>query len=200
MRASIVMPGLLLWAGFAILAPANLRAQAQPAGPTTAPPAAKSEPDTTQAPPAQSAPAVAKPCPATSQPTPASKPDCKAAGGNRKHKKHAGTPATTPSTTNPTKTVVRNGSTREPEVDLSPGVSQQQASKQVEDTNRLLVDTDSNLKEVSGRKLNASQSETLKQIRSYLQQAKTAANHGDWHLAYNLAHKANLLSADLAGQ
>jgi len=38
----------------------------------------------------------------------------------------------------------------------------------------------------------------VKQIKSYMEQAKGAAKDGDVQRAYNLAVKANLLSAELA--
>jgi hypothetical protein len=69
----------------------------------------------------------------------------------------------------------------------------------MESTNQLLATSDANLKKVSGRPLNASQQDTVKQIKSYIDQAKNAAKAGDAQRAYNLAVKANLLSAELAG-
>jgi len=63
----------------------------------------------------------------------------------------------------------------------------------------LLATSDANLKKISGRQLNASQQDTVKQIKSYMDQAKKAATGGDVQRAYNLAVKANLLSAELAG-
>jgi len=73
------------------------------------------------------------------------------------------------------------------------------ASRQIESTNQLLAASDTNLKKISGRQLSASQQDTVKQIKSYMEQAKAAATDGDVQRAYNLAVKANLLSAELAG-
>jgi hypothetical protein len=84
-------------------------------------------------------------------------------------------------------------------VDLSPGLSPQQASHQTESTNQLLATSDANLKKIAGRQLNANQQDTVKQIKSYMDQAKKAADSGDGQRAYNLAVKANLLSAELVG-
>jgi uncharacterized protein len=84
-------------------------------------------------------------------------------------------------------------------VDLSPDVNQKQASEQAVRTNQLLASSDANLKKISGRQLSASQGDTVKQIQSYIDQAKKAASDGDVQRAYNLAVKANLLSAELAG-
>jgi hypothetical protein len=99
----------------------------------------------------------------------------------------------------PTKTVVRNGGTSDTKVAISPGMSDQQASQKLQKTNRLLSSTDANLKQIEPRQLSASQQDTVKQIKSYVDQAKEAANKGDVESAYNLASKASMLSADLVG-
>lgn len=83
-------------------------------------------------------------------------------------------------------------------MDLSPGPNSGQTA-QLKSTNDLLTTSDENLKTISGRQLTASQQDTVKQIKSYMEQAKTAANDGDVQRAHNLAVKANLLSAELAG-
>jgi len=85
-------------------------------------------------------------------------------------------------------------------VDLSPGLSRQQASHQIDSTNQLLAASNENLKKISGRALSANQQDTVTQIKSYMEQAKEAENDGDVQRAYNLALKANLLSAELAGK
>lgn len=165
--------------------------------------AAPQPPDQQETPakPAPQPPTAASPlCPQNSQPGSTVKADCtpqKANGARtRKHKTHA---AEVPAATGPTKTVVRNGGTPEPTIDLSPRVSQQQTSHQLEETNQRLAAADANLKKIAGRQLSASQQDTLKQIKSYLVEAKAAKDGGDVQRAYNLAVKANLLSAELAG-
>jgi hypothetical protein len=97
------------------------------------------------------------------------------------------------------KTVIRNGGTTEPIVDLSPGLSKQQASNQLHETDKRLAATDVNLKKIAGRQLSATQQDTVKQIKSYMEQANAAKTSGDVQRAYNLAVKANLLSAELSG-
>jgi hypothetical protein len=97
----------------------------------------------------------------------------------------------------PTKKVVRNGSTGDPTVQLSPGVSGQQASSQRENTTYLLARVDENLKKVAGRQLSSGQQDTANQIRQYVQQANAAAAAGELDRAHNLALKANLLSQEL---
>jgi hypothetical protein len=93
---------------------------------------------------------------------------------------------------------VKNGSTEEPKVNLSPDPSPQ-TRQQIDHTKELLDSSEANLKKISARPLNESQQETVKQINSYMEQSKTASDDGDVQRAYNLAIKANLLSAELAG-
>ena len=90
-----------------------------------------------------------------------------------------------------------NGGTTAPDTAISPGVSQQQATRQLETTNRLLATTDDNLKKIASRQLNAAQQDTVKQIKSYMAKSKDAADSGDVQRAYTLANKARMLSGDL---
>jgi hypothetical protein len=150
-------------------------------------------------------PTAPPPCPDNSQSAAGTKSDCKSAQSNpAKPKKHhpvhkAVAPAATPATGTPPKTVVRNGSAADPTVDLSPAPGPQEASR-AQAYNQLLATTDANLQKISGRQLSADQEDTVKQIKSYMEQAKGAAKDGDVQRAYNLAVKANLLSAELAGR
>jgi hypothetical protein len=144
------------------------------------------------------------PCAANSQPGSTAKTDCKLAESNasktrKRHRTHkSAAPTGTPADTSPTKTVVSNGGTDEPTINLTPGPSPK-ASQQRESTKELLATSEANLKKISARQLTANQQDTVKQIKSYIEQAETAANGGDVQRAYNLAVKANLLSAELAG-
>jgi hypothetical protein len=162
-------------------------------------------PDTSATPPASTtAPASAapiKPCPAPSgSSTSSPNTDCKpAARSKTKPKKHNPTPQAGTPPDSPAKTVVRNGSTTDPEVELSPGLSPQQVSQQIKNTDQLLASTDANLKVISTRQLSATQQDTLTQIKSFMEQARAASSSGDVQRAYNLANKANMLSADLKG-
>jgi hypothetical protein len=158
---------------------------------TSSPPDASTTPNSS----APAAATPAKPCPATSSSTSSSTSDCKPRKAKpRKHNPAPDTPASGPS-----KTVVRNGSTTDPEVELSPGLSQQQISQQTKNTDQLLASADENLKAISGRQLSAAQRDTVAQIKSFMEQAKAASSNGDVQRAYNLANKANMLSADLKG-
>jgi hypothetical protein len=117
----------------------------------------------------------------------------------KKHHHKAVAPAPAPTESGPTKKVVSNGGTADPTVDLSTGLSPQQASHQKESTHQLLAASDANLKKIAGRQLSPSQQDTVKQINSYVKQAEAAEKVGDVQRAHNLAVKANLLSADLVG-
>src|SRR5579863_2616186 len=149
-------------------------------------------------------PAAAPDCRENSQSGSTAKTDCKPKQSVKTKKHHethkAVAPAPpAPAGTTPEKKVVQNGGTAEPKVDLSSGANQQQASEQAKRADDLLTRSDANLKKISGRQLSASQEDTVKQIQSYIDQAKKAASDGDVQRAYNLAVKANLLSAELAG-
>jgi hypothetical protein len=106
-------------------------------------------------------------------------------------------PATTATASTPGKKVVRNGGTTDPAVQLAPGVSDEQASRERQSTSQLLSTTDTNLKQISARQLSASQQESVSQIRKYMEQAKEAEASGDVQRAQNLASKALMLSDDL---
>jgi hypothetical protein len=93
--------------------------------------------------------------------------------------------------------VVRNGSATDPTTQISPSVPQQQASSQLQSTHSLLSSADANLKSISGAQLNSNQEDMVKQIRTYMEQAKAATETGDLERANNLATKAQLLSAEL---
>jgi len=95
------------------------------------------------------------------------------------------------------KKVVRNGGTADPVVQLSPSVSNEQASRQRQSTTQLLATTDANLKQLAARQLDGTQQDSVSQIRKYMEQAKTAEGAGDVQRAQNLASKALLLSDDL---
>jgi hypothetical protein len=156
--------------------------------------------------PVQSAapPSAAPPCPENSQPGSTGKSDCKpadstAAKAKKRHRTQKNVPsAATPAQAGPSKTVVRNGGTEDPVVNLSLGPSPQ-ASQQREKTKQLLAASDANLNKVSARQLTPSQQDTVKQIKSYMEQSSQARDEGDVQRAYNLALKANLLSVELVG-
>src|SRR5207245_2918478 len=82
----------------------------------------------------------------------------------------------------------------DPTIQFSPGLTQQQASAQRQNTSQLLASTDANLRKISNRQLTPAQQDALNQIRRYIEQAKTADASGDLQRAHNLAFKARQLS------
>ena len=150
-----------------------------------------------QSPPAQLAPAPAPtqepqkvpPAAAAKKPTSATKTPAK----KRRRRKHV---AANPESA-PEKKVVRNGGTADPQVQLAPGVSNEQASRQRQSTTQLLATTDTNLKQLASRQLSVTQQGSVSQIRKYMEQAKAAQDAGDVQRAQNLASKALMLSDDL---
>jgi hypothetical protein len=166
-----------------------------------APPAAPGKTATEETAPAQAAPATPTPdsIPEKSPPDIEKKQESKPAAQTKppvKHRRRKRS-ATNATASTPEKKVVRNGGTADPAVQLAPGVSDEQASRQRQSTTELLATTDTNLKQISTRQLNPSQQESISQIRKYMEQAKTAEAAGDVQRAQNLASKALLLSDDL---
>jgi len=82
-------------------------------------------------------------------------------------------------------------------VQIAPGMSDDQASKNRQGTAQLLATTDANLKKLDGQRLDGSKQDVVKQIQTYVEQARTAESAGDLDRAHNLAVKAQLLSDDL---
>jgi len=97
----------------------------------------------------------------------------------------------------PTKKVIRNGGTSEPTVQLTGDMSGEQASHQRSTTDQLLASTEDNLKKAGGQSLTSGQEDSVKQIRQFIGQAKSAAAAGDLDRARNLALKAHLLSDEV---
>jgi hypothetical protein len=95
---------------------------------------------------------------------------------------------------------VRRGSTSDTGGQLEPGVSGAEAAHQRHTTEQLLESTDSNLKRIGQRKLNADQQDMVRQISFYMSQARAADREGDLQRARNLALKAHMLSDELARQ
>jgi hypothetical protein len=77
-------------------------------------------------------------------------------------------------------------------------MTQEQAARQRQNTNKLLASTDASLEKLSGRQLTKDEQDTVAQIRRFMQQVKTADAAGDLQRAYRLAVKAHLLSDALA--
>lgn len=96
----------------------------------------------------------------------------------------------------PKKIIVRQGSTSDPAVVLTPGETAR-GSYSPQMTAELLSATDANLKEATSKPLTATQEETVSQIKVFMEQANEAVKAGDLDRGHNLAIKAHLLSDDL---
>jgi hypothetical protein len=96
------------------------------------------------------------------------------------------------------KRVIHRGGTVEPTTQLAQGMTEEQAARQRETTNKLLATTDASLQKLSGRQLTKDEQDTVAQIKRFMQQVKTADAAGDLQRAYKLAVKAHLLSDALA--
>ena len=96
------------------------------------------------------------------------------------------------------KVVVRNGGAKEESAQLAPAVNPVQAQSQRANTVSLLAAADANLKRVTGRQLTPAQQSMVDEITTYMRQAKAAQASADTNRAQTLAHKARLLSEELA--
>lgn len=88
-------------------------------------------------------------------------------------------------------TIVREGSTPEPSIQLVGGTDSSS------ETAKFLQSTDENLKKLAGRQLDASQQSMVTQVHQFIDQSKTATAAGDLESARTLAWKAQLLSDEL---
>lgn len=165
----------------------------QAVAPVASPPAPSSEterpmtiaPDTSATPPLESspvAPAVAADVPST---PPISIPATQAAPAPRKPQEPAPETGTEPASRRPAPLISPQ---------LSPG---DQASYERETGEDIAV-AEKNLQGTQGKLLSATQQDIVDKIRSFLAQARDASKSGDWARAQNSAHKARLLSIELA--
>jgi hypothetical protein len=67
-----------------------------------------------------------------------------------------------------------------------------------EQTNQSLGVAERNVNAAQGKSLNATQLDLASKIRSFIAEAREAANTGDWTRARNAAKKAQVLSEELA--
>jgi hypothetical protein len=97
----------------------------------------------------------------------------------------------------PQRTVVRQGGTSEPSIQLYGSTSGEQANRERSSTDQLLASTEQNLKRIAGGALTQNQQAIVNQIHLFMQQSKAAVAAGDVERAHNLAVKASLLSDEL---
>ena len=97
----------------------------------------------------------------------------------------------------PPKTVIRQGGTSEPSIQLAGGTTGNQTNQQRNNANDMLDAADANLKKIAGRQLSSTEQDMVSQIRQFMDQSKTAVGTGDLERARTLAWKAQLLSQEL---
>jgi outer membrane biosynthesis protein TonB len=175
-----------------VIAKQNQREQDSP--PTAPPPETPTPPEQGKPEPPSAPPQTPAPATQSENPQPDSTAKKPATATKKRHRKRK--PTAQPESS-PAKTVVPNGSTTDPKAQIAPSVTDAQASHQRQNTTELLDSTDANLKKLAGHQLTPSQQDTMKQIQSYVEQAKVADAAGDLQMAHNLAFKARLLSDEL---
>ena len=97
----------------------------------------------------------------------------------------------------PSKVIVRQGSTSDPNIELVGGAAGRQASDERNTAIQMLQTTEVNLKKMDGAPLDANQQDMIKQVRQFMDQSKAATSAGDLDQARTLAWKAQMLSEEL---
>jgi hypothetical protein len=82
---------------------------------------------------------------------------------------------------------------------IAPQLSPEQTAVAQQQTSASVSIAEKNVATSQGRSLNAMQSDLASKVRSFLAEAREAANVGDWTRASNAAKKAEVLSQELAG-
>lgn len=106
--------------------------------------------------------------------------------------------AQAPTNCPPTITVIRNGGSQEPSIELLGGAGGQQASNEKTTTDQLLAATKENLDKVSGKNLSSSQQAMITQIQQFISESRESVAAGEMDRGRTLAMKAKLLSDELA--
>lgn len=133
------------------------------------------------------------PAPAKSAPPPSEKSGSTTANTHGAQNSAPKVPTNCP----PKKTIVPQGGTTEPSIELAGAASNDQAARERTAVDQMVAVTENNLKNISGQTMSSSQKDQLNQIRQYLAESKSAAADGDLDRARTLAWKAQMLSEDL---
>jgi hypothetical protein len=96
----------------------------------------------------------------------------------------------------PPKVIVRQGSTKEPSIELIGGATGDQQSQR-DLANQHLQATEANLKKIAVEQLNGNQQVLVAQIRQFMEQSRSAVQAGEFERADTLAKKAQQLSEEL---
>jgi outer membrane biosynthesis protein TonB len=86
-----------------------------------------------------------------------------------------------------------------PAPQITPQLSPTDQAAYARKTGEDAAEAEKNLQQISGKQLNAAQTDLIGKIRSFLSQSRDASKDGDWVRAQNLAQKARLLSDELIG-
>ena len=82
---------------------------------------------------------------------------------------------------------------------IAPSLSPKETSAAQQQTNESLAIAEKNLAATKGKNLNATESDLVSKIQSFIKDARDAARLKDWARARGLAKKAQVLSEELAG-
>ena len=86
-----------------------------------------------------------------------------------------------------------------PDVQIAPQLTPAETNAAQQQTAQSLSVAERNIGAVEGKTLNATQQDLASKVRSFMAEARDAANSGDWARARNAAKKAEVLSQELAG-
>ncbi|HEX9344943.1 MAG TPA: hypothetical protein VF900_03415 [Candidatus Acidoferrum sp.] len=81
---------------------------------------------------------------------------------------------------------------------IAPQLTPQESAVAQQQTNQSLSIAEKNLESARGKNLNAAQSDLVSKIRSFIKDAREAAQISDWSRARSLAKKAQILAEELA--
>jgi hypothetical protein len=82
---------------------------------------------------------------------------------------------------------------------LAPPITPQESVVAQQQANQSLSIAEKNLALTRGKNMNAAQADLVSKIRSFIKDAREAAQSADWSRARSLAKKAQVLSEELAG-
>lgn len=91
-----------------------------------------------------------------------------------------------------------NGSSKPDVPQLAPQLTAAEASAAQQQTSQSLGVAERNIGSAEGKSLNATQQDLKSKVRSFMAEARDAANSGDWTRARAAAKKAEVLSQELA--
>ena len=81
---------------------------------------------------------------------------------------------------------------------IAPQLTPAETSAAQQQTSQSLSVAERNIGSARGKTLNATQQDLASKVRSFMAEAREAANSGDWTRARNAAKKAEVLSQELA--